>query len=628
MEMAMPSRDFLYYQTNDVGSRDACIDIPVPSLIWNRSYLIPKRPKFDTETSGRPDIPGRRFSLPEVRESIDAAILSFLRSGAGHGYRVEPSIGTDIVLFNDAYDAQSVSSAGKAVPLAARARSSEHIRLLEADERALVLLGTYATAGRRFDVRMKVHLRTNLFTISIVATPVDAEGFPEMETKRDFDDLTIGFWNEYSDHVLTSYPFRRDFVSKALQSVFADSRGVIVSSKVVVDAMPEPSNPAVSWAEPVIEQLAPLLSPADDKDLTATYLIDKQALSVTTFGSAAAVQTRGRIPLTFVMCVRDDLLCQDPQSWARLMGHVMSRSHTITTMRLAALLDMKLLRQASTDLAKVDDLKGRVRKLITDYDNHEIEGGPARLALEDLRNHLAQINADFLSQNAAGVGLTFRIESSRYYIEEFKKNVEALHLSPIEGYQSYSQTIDRNVGLIFEFITRLGVRYDRLLNEMAIIEQSFASVQTRHTGNLIAEIQRVGELILIGGLLPYYGIGIVSHVFGAPETREASAYIWRMIYATIWMALTFIALFRHKVAVGKATKLRSPASRIELGSKLAFLSLILTALLCTAVRYWPSDANASAANEQTSTASCHPSDTSAGGCKDRARRSPLQRPAE
>lgn len=582
----MPNRDSIYHETNDLVSKNLLANAYTPSLVWNRSFLIPKRPKFYFRKDGSD---GRRLGLKEVQRSVDNAILEFLKGNAGRGFRVDPCIDGNLVLFSGAFAAGSVTQGRKAMALERNALSSLCARVLDSDERALLLRGEYRATSRPsvvdvYDMAIRIHIRTNLFTLSVIATPRNGD-LIALQATEDFKYFTLTFWDVFSASVLQDLP-RRDLAAPALQGMFADSRGVIVSSFTIASSEQRHRvfDRDTCWAEPVIRRFAPILTSLGAGGCTASYMLDKRAVSLTTFGNEPEVQLdAARRPLTFLICIHGEALKEHEQGWAMLMGHVLDRAHTITTMRLAALLDLKQLRAASIALAKVDDLKATAREAIGDYEEHEIAADRAHRAVDALRRRLAEINGNFLEANAAGVGLTFRIESSRYYIEEFRKHVDGLRLSPIDGYQSYAQTIDQSIGIIFEFISRLGVRYDRLVRETRSIEQSFSTVQTRHTGNLIAEIQRNGELLLIGALVPYYLISIFAHISGAPETYDCTkSLLWQSTDAAIFLGCASFAIYRFQVSKNRTGSLKTKAARYSLGWQLAYAAVIAGGLLVTA----------------------------------------------
>lgn len=89
----------------------------------------------------------------------------------------------------------------------------------------------------------------------------------------------------------------------------------------------------------------------------------------------------------------------------------------------------------------------------------------------------------------------------------------ALRIGRVEGYQKYDQFIERRLESTFDFIERLGVRYDRASTVIAGVDQSFSTIQSSHTSLSVENIQKKGEGILIGFLLPYYIVATILDVF-------------------------------------------------------------------------------------------------------------------
>lgn len=138
----------------------------------------------------------------------------------------------------------------------------------------------------------------------------------------------------------------------------------------------------------------------------------------------------------------------------------------------------------------------------------------------------------FLLKNPGGVGLTFRIESSRYYVSQFRENIKFLGLRDFEGFIRYDHFIERRLGVTFEFIDRLGIRLARAKTDKQAIDQEFGSHQALHFSETLMDIQRDGELILLSVLVPYYLMGTLSHIlnYGEDAPREA-----RLFFAALWV---------------------------------------------------------------------------------------------
>jgi hypothetical protein len=207
------------------------------------------------------------------------------------------------------------------------------------------------------------------------------------------------------------------------------------------------------------------------------------------------------------------------------IGRMVDRLNYAGTMRLASIKD-------------IDKLIGYARELHTIQ--HTVEN--ARDSNE-LGKKLEDLQKSFkLANNLIDHGVNFRIHRSRYYVRQLKYTLKALRLENgrIEGYQPYDEFLFRRLGPAFEFIDRLGIRYDQAKKDIADLVQfnlakSSLVIQEEifERNNAIKNLQTTGEDALFLVLLPYYTSNITIHAFHL-EDSHYSPLVWIFQTTAIW----------------------------------------------------------------------------------------------
>jgi hypothetical protein len=156
---------------------------------------------------------------------------------------------------------------------------------------------------------------------------------------------------------------------------------------------------------------------------------------------------------------------------------------------------------------------------------------------------LNTIAGTFLTKT--GSGLSYRIERSRYYVKQFEDNVTLLRIRRVEGDQPYDQFIRRRLGSEFDFIDRLGIRYERAVRAMATLDQEYLAIiqnklveRANKIQTDIHTIQEWGEAILLGILVPYYMAHLLVLIVG--ERADSVP----MMTVNVWIVFVAIAVAR------------------------------------------------------------------------------------
>ena len=96
-------------------------------------------------------------------------------------------------------------------------------------------------------------------------------------------------------------------------------------------------------------------------------------------------------------------------------------------------------------------------------------------------------------------GLAYRIERSRYYVSRFAKNVEFLRIRRLEGNQPYQQFVEKRLGAEFDFIHRLGLRFERTIQNMTALDQNYLAMSSaqiaERTYATQGKIEKIAETI-------------------------------------------------------------------------------------------------------------------------------------
>jgi len=144
-----------------------------------------------------------------------------------------------------------------------------------------------------------------------------------------------------------------------------------------------------------------------------------------------------------------------------------------------------------------------------------------------------------------GGGLSYRIERSRFYVQQFEDNVKLLRIQRLEGAQPYDQFIRRRLGSEFDFIDRLGIRYERATRAMETLDQShLATIQTKidqDTNSIQVNIQRIqewGEFALLAALVPYYVAHLLDLIIAEKYVMTTTVIVWTVSAAFAFYRLT------------------------------------------------------------------------------------------
>lgn len=148
------------------------------------------------------------------------------------------------------------------------------------------------------------------------------------------------------------------------------------------------------------------------------------------------------------------------------LGRLLRRMHVLGELRHAAMLDYDAdpVDPLPAGARTLRDVSREIRQLGRDISTAQDKGGGAQQPIDvpsiaTLQHHVGRLSA--LSQFIEG-GLTYRVEQSRYYADEFQRLIEHLRLVRIGDWQPYDDFVQRYVLHLFARIDRIGNRYEAL----------------------------------------------------------------------------------------------------------------------------------------------------------------------
>jgi hypothetical protein len=265
--------------------------------------------------------------------------------------------------------------------------------------------------------------------------------------------------------------------------IFADFRAIILSEKAV--ELPPTMNfffqgsEFPSWGVDARKKLFPLVNAHKIRRLreyecSVCYMLDGRAM----YMSALAPQLPDssddeRIPLECIVYAHQHVPINAKRAsvnkWE--LGRLVNQLHRLGTLRLAALKDVKLLRDARRPLGQLELIMENARESAARDEKNVMT------LIQEAHKMLNTIYSDFVKK--ACCELSYRIDKSRFYIGQLRPNVKFLRITRLEGYQPYDQFVERRLGGEFDFIDGLGRRYERAANNISMLDQNYLAIETR-----------------------------------------------------------------------------------------------------------------------------------------------------
>lgn len=233
------------------------------------------------------------------------------------------------------------------------------------------------------------------------------------------------------------------------------------------------------------------------------------------------------------------LLITKGEPHRRQIGRVVERINAMGTMRLIALRDYNIVRDASTHIQlRGQELDTMMRKWSTkrakiraDFDARKKNKiGEELRSIQDKEDEAIQTLADDVEKDLIDLsaaldevglravhGLHFRINRSRYYVCEFDSLLASLKVGNIDTWVSYDQFVTRGLKPAFDFVDGVGVRLLGLRTRLqtvlegietsALVRQSSATrLNTAELRNIANAFTRLHKLLRTIGIV----LGVAS----------------------------------------------------------------------------------------------------------------------
>ena len=428
-----------YSQLNAGAHRKRSNNFDAPAAIWHVAFWI------TTPTSSDYDRHHER-----TKQIIDDFLIEICRiakfSPAFTRFLPWPRTSTKLILFSTIADITSFE------PIA---RGSAASQILTPRENA-VFMGDNRVCTIKFywfglGITIRCEMHTEYFTLTTFAENISTSDISQVDKNyrplKDYFDgspADIGalrhywfrtFWNDYSSAIFSRPVISKIYGSDTFRTVYADFRGLVLSD-VIVSFLDPPYFIDIkkpTWGQTAQSLFLPIIAPDGLDECTSSYMLGGRALYTTALAPQQSTDgEEDRTPLEYILYAHQ----KDPHDGSRTivnrwqLGRLAERIHFLGTVRLASLKELSALRSAGQALAGLDKLVVKARD--------EIESDPAN-AIEQIKHahvYFNKITYDFNIQTSTDSGLLYRIERSRYYLNQFSSTIKYLTIDRVGGFQN------------------------------------------------------------------------------------------------------------------------------------------------------------------------------------------------
>lgn len=433
-----------------------------------------------------------------------------------------------------------------------------------------------------------------------------------------FEQIYISSWNQFYTDVLSP---AKSFEAN-LGTIFADFRSLLLSAPVPTRRTPGKIFQQPFWRkrrnEATIRDMQyrrgfPPLShqPQDwpDKldsfwrfltvdssgvdfsshEFTVSTMLGGKILYVTALGVQPAESiSASRVPLySFIFT-------ENYSGWH--LGRLVQQLNYLETSRLAAMYYFTSFRVAAYSLREISRMIAVARRVYVEDEESDAqvidEKGEARWAtrLDNLESSIRSINLSF-SQIDSGFKSSFgyRLDRSRYYVNEFNAGLDFLDLGVVHGFQSYDAFVRRRLGPSFNSIESFYNQYLNVRSELSALTSfqdseraQLVEIETKDRSQSLEELGDVADGALWGALLPYYTGSVLIHYMlnGENLGEKTNGVLW----ISIWDVFAALGLWLH---IEKMKRKKSD-SDIENQRRKIILYIFLINLVAIFLLYvWP-----------------------------------------
>lgn len=202
---------------------------------------------------------------------------------------------------------------------------------------------------------------------------------------------------------------------------------------------------------------------------------------------------------------------------AKEVGKLIATGNLIAVLRFAAVIPRNKLSEAAHKLyqikTEIDIILNSLGQTVTAEDR--------RKRLNDIRSTLfVQLNDLFDGD------MRHRLLQSVVYNELLYNLLPRLGTSRLEPYNTHDEVVKNVLSPTLARIKRLLGNYDNVITEYYSVLQIVSAEETAEKNAEIKEMQEYAEFALIGFLLPYYIIGIMSHFIKEAALPYLSIGLW------------------------------------------------------------------------------------------------------
>lgn len=401
------------------------------------------------------------------------------------------------------------------------------------------------------------HLRSNF--ISLIDS-VNGKCDCDMKTLSDF--FYRIFWQDFSQYLAACCDMDITTNTVAFKHIFADFRGVVLpidedrrnsfSEKLSLNFNEKPE--VQFHSNKIWNGFLDFVTNRDEFECTACHMLNGRVLYMSDLAQRRTVISIDRVPVTYLLCAKTENAEDSKErrltvkKWE--LGRLVDDLHQLGTLRLGALRDLNHIRNSSRALA---NLAAMMKQASDDERSDRIsdvkhsQNSEKGLSIRKARDYFNSINSKYIESDDSQQGLQYRIERSRFYVNQFTDKVKTLQIKEIEGYQRYDNFVFGRMGTIFDFIDRVGRGYERAGSSLSLLEQAYLAEnlndatqklaklaeKSDRTSKNLENLQEWADLALIGFLIPYYAYALLNYLASdlACSIKGYAVFGWFVAYA-------------------------------------------------------------------------------------------------
>jgi hypothetical protein len=270
----------------------------------------------------------------------------------------------------------------------------------------------------------------------------------------------------------------------------------------------------------------------DNTEYTASKFVNNSVIYVTSLAGEFHGSGGGVPPIKFL------ILSKSAHRWR--LGRLVDSIYLLGNSRVAAIMNIEKLAHAGDVIRGL----GTRLNLLSSTSNKDT----LKTRVADLL-HISNKTADELAKFDGG--MEYRIDRSRYYVDQYARTVASLGGREILGFRVFEDFVERRLGSTYRFIDRLGIRLGRHKRDIEALNEEINTAQYKELGSqnlrqqkVIHDLQSVGEKLLLLPLTYYTGhvaLEILPWLFPQIEAKHYFVYSASFV---IWF-VAIVLFHRH-----------------------------------------------------------------------------------